>query len=157
MIKRIFFLLLCISICQLAGVIGSFFTVESIPIWYVALNKPALNPPAWIFAPVWISLYTLMGISLYLVWSRKSDTAKISGALIVFFVQLILNATWSIIFFSIHHLLISVIVILLMWLFILITILKFSKVSKVASVLLIPYIVWVSFAAYLNVSILLLN
>ncbi|MBZ0202114.1 MAG: tryptophan-rich sensory protein [Ignavibacteria bacterium] len=155
--KNFLKLIICILICQLAGIIGSFFTIESISMWYAALEKPALNPPGWIFAPVWITLYTLMGISLFLVWNKKSASKKANGAIAVFFVQLILNALWSIIFFGLHQVLISVIVILLLWIFILISIIRFSKVSKMASILLVPYIIWVSFAAYLNISILMLN
>ena len=149
-------LIISIIICQVPGIIGSQFTVKSIPTWYAALNKPAFNPPNWLFGPVWITLYILMGISLYLVWS-KSNIADINNLLIIFFIQLFLNALWSVIFFGFKSLGFAFVEIMILWLFILITIILFYSVSKTASVLLIPYLLWVLFASLLNYYIWKLN
>ncbi len=144
-----------IAISELAGVIGLAFTASTIPAWYATLAKPALNPPAWIFGPVWAALYFLMGISLWLVW--KSGSSEKKKAVMLFFVQLILNAIWSPIFFGYHSIGNALAVIVLLWAAIVLTILIFRKISKPAASLLIPYILWVSFAAYLNFAIWTLN
>jgi tryptophan-rich sensory protein len=149
-------LVISIIICQLAGMIGSVFTMPAIPGWYVSLNKPSFGPPNWLFGPVWILLYTLMGISLYLVWSRKGS-AGAKTALILFAIQLGLNTLWSLIFFGLRLPSAAFLEILVLWLFILLTILKFFPISKVAAYLLIPYLLWVSFASLLNFYIFRLN
>jgi benzodiazapine receptor len=151
--KTILKLIICIAVCQLAGVIGSFFTMESGSIWYTALNKPALNPPNWIFAPVWITLYTLMGISLFLVINKGLSRPGVKSSILFFAIQLLLNGLWSIIFFGMHLILAALIIIIMLWIFILMCIIKFKRVSPVAAYLLVPYILWVSFAAYLNYSL----
>ncbi len=146
-----------IIICQLAGIIGSIFTVSSVSTWYLTLNKPFFNPPSWVFGPVWIMLYFLMGISLYIVWNKGIGSKESKIAISVFGVQLILNALWSIIFFGLRLPLFAFIEIIFMWLAIIATIVYFYRISKVASYLLIPYILWVSFAAILNFAIYYLN
>ena len=146
-----------IIICLFAGAIGTIFTVSSIPTWYAFINKPAFSPPNWIFGPVWTILYILMGISLALVWQKGLKTKKVRDALYLFGIQLALNAIWSPIFFGAKSLLVALIVIVLMWIFILKTILAFGKINRTASYLLYPYIVWVSFATILNFSVWLLN
>lgn len=150
-------LVMSIVICQLAGFIGSFFTVSSLSTWYVTLNKPFFNPPSWLFGPVWISLYFLMGISLYLIWNKGIESKPSKIALSVFALQLVLNSLWSILFFGLKSPLFAFIEIIILWIAILSTIIYFYKISKVASYLLIPYILWVSFAAVLNFSIYYLN
>ena len=154
-INNILKLIFSVILCQLAGLIGSVFTTSSIPTWYSALNKPQFNPPNWVFSPIWIVLYFLMGISLYLVWSKKSKYKK--TAVTFFGVQLGLNALWSIIFFGLQSPFYAFIEIILLWFFILMTIIYFYRISKPAAYLLIPYILWVSFAAVLNFSIFTLN
>jgi tryptophan-rich sensory protein len=149
-------LVISIIICQLAGMIGSVFTMPAIPGWYANLNKPSFSPPNWLFGPVWILLYTLMGISLYLVWNQKGSVGT-KTALIFFAVQLGLNTLWSLIFFGLRLPLAAFLEILVLWLFILLTILKFFPISKVAAYLLIPYLLWVSFASLLNFYIFRLN
>jgi tryptophan-rich sensory protein len=149
-------LVISIIICQLAGVLGSVFTMPAIPGWYANLNKPSFSPPNWLFGPVWILLYTLMGISLYLVWSRKGS-AGAKTALILFAIQLGLNTLWSLIFFGLRLPSAAFLEILVLWLFILLTILKFFPISKVAAYLLILYLLWVSFASLLNFYIFRLN
>jgi translocator protein len=156
MVKINYFKLISsIVICQFAGILGSFFTVSSISTWYVTLNKPFFNPPNWIFGPVWITLYLLMGISLYLIWHNNTNDSK--PAWVVFFIQLGLNALWSLLFFGLKSPLLAFIEITFLWLFIVLTILFFYPHSKTASYLLIPYLLWVSFASVLNFSIFYLN
>lgn len=148
-------LIFSIIACQMAGFIGSLFTAPAIPGWYVALQKPFFSPPNWLFAPVWIILYLLMSISLYLVWNSESKNKK--SAIFVFSIQLILNSTWSIVFFGLKSPLAAFLVIIVLWLLILKTIIEFGKISKISQYLLIPYIAWVSFASILNLAIVILN
>lgn len=150
-----FKLIISLIIPQLAGVLGSYFTIGSVKDWYPVLVKPALNPPAWVFGPVWTTLYLLMGISLWLVW--KSNAIEKKRAIVLFFVQLILNAIWSPIFFGAHAIGNALAIIVLLWAAIVLTILVFTKISKSTAWLLVPYILWVSFAAYLNYAIWVLN
>jgi len=145
-----------ILLCQLAGFLGSLFTTPAIPTWYQTLKKPFFTPPNWIFSPVWIGLFILMGISLFLVW-RRSDHPPFKPALIFFFVQLILNILWSVAFFALRSPFLGLIDIVLLWIAILLTILNFFKVSKWAGALLLPYLIWVSFAAVLNYFLWALN
>ncbi|MFA6158195.1 MAG: TspO/MBR family protein [Candidatus Paceibacterota bacterium] len=146
-----------IAVSELAGVIGSFFTFSAIPTWYSTLTKPTLNPPAWIFGPVWTTLYALMGIAAFLVWKKGLDRKDVRRALSVFGVQLTLNSVWSIVFFGLHSPGWALVNIALMWLAILWTMILFYKISRPATWLLMPYILWVSFAAYLNYSVWALN
>ena len=145
-----------IILCQLAGLLGSFFTTPAIPTWYQTLNKPIFTPPNWIFAPAWISLFILMGISLFMVW-RRQDHPQGKIAFIFFFVQLILNIFWSGAFFGLRSLILGLMDIILLWIAILLMILNFLKISKAAGLLLLPYLFWVSFAALLNFSLWVLN
>lgn len=149
-------LIVSIIICQAAGLIGTVFTTSSIPDWYAGLKKPSFNPPNWLFGPVWILLYLLMGISLYLVWKQRDGT-ETKTALIFFAIQLILNSLWSIIFFGRQQPLLAFFEILILLLFIALTIVKFFPISKVSAYLLLPYLLWVSFASLLNFYIVRLN
>ncbi|MFH1439952.1 MAG: TspO/MBR family protein [Candidatus Woesearchaeota archaeon] len=151
--KKIWKLVISLLLPFLASAIGGLFTASSVSTWYVELSKPSFNPPSWIFGPVWTILYLLMGISLYLVWIKKYD----KPAFIVFGVQLVLNALWSILFFGIKSPFFAFIEIILLWLAILITILYFYKINKISAYLLIPYMLWVTFAAVLNFAIFILN
>lgn len=155
--KNIGLLIACIIACQLAGAIGSLFTFSAIPAWYATLNKPFFSPPNWLVGPAWLTLYTLMGIALYLVWAKRKENAKANAAIAVFGVQLALNALWSILFFGLRSPLLGLVEIIALWLAILFTILKFHAVSKKAARLLVPYILWVSFASALNFAIVVLN
>ena len=146
-----------IVICQFAGIIGSLFTYRSISTWYTALEKPFFSPPNWVFAPVWIALYTLMGIAAYLVWKKGMKKKNVRTSLYLFGAQLVLNALWSILFFGMRSLLYSFLEIVALWLLILATTLQFYKISRKAAMLMVPYVLWVSFAALLNLSILMLN
>jgi tryptophan-rich sensory protein len=146
-----------IVVCQLAGVAGSIFTFSSIPTWYATLNKPAFSPPNWLFGPAWITLYTLMGISLYLVWSKGLNNKKVKDALKFFSIQLVLNSFWTIIFFGLRNPFAAFVEIIFLWASIAFTIFSFYKISRTAAYLLVPYIIWVSFAAALNYYVWILN
>ncbi len=173
-------LLASIVVCLFAGYIGSIFTAPAIGGWYKTLVKPVFNPPNWIFAPVWTILFILMGISLYLVWNKnfeiknefknknlkacnflsekfwKGDWQK-ANIIIIFAVQLFLNILWSVIFFGRHLPGVAFFELIALWFSILYTIINFYRVSKTAAYLLLPYILWVSFAGFLNLFIWILN
>jgi len=155
--KKAIRVLIFILICEGAGIIGSVFTMPSIPGWYAGLSKPPFNPPNWIFGPVWTILYAMMGLSAYLIYQSGIGKKQVKRALAVFAVQLLLNTLWSIVFFGVHMIFAAVIVILLLWGMILVTIIVFHRISKAAAYLLIPYILWVSFATVLNISLYILN
>ena len=139
-----------------AGAIGSLFTFQSIPTWYATLHKTVITPPNWVFGPVWTTLYILMAVAAFLVWrENKKDLTK--EGLILFGEQLVLNAAWSIVFFGEHEVLFAFVVIVVLWLSILATIFWFFRVSKTAGWLMIPYILWVSFASMLNFAVYLAN
>lgn len=141
----------CILITEGAGVLGSVATYSSVKSWYLTdLIKPSFNPPSWLFAPVWTTLFFLMGTALYLVWTKKNN-------LFWFWIQLLLNILWSFLFFGLHSPLFAFFEIILLWFAILITIIKFWSFNKNAGFLLLPYLAWVSFASFLNFSIARLN
>ncbi len=146
-----------IVVSELAGVIGSIFTFSAIPNWYAYLIKPSINPPSWLFGPVWTTLYALMGIAAFLVWSKGWNRKDVKKALSVFTLQLVLNAMWSVIFFGLQSPAWAFLNIVLMWLAIIWTMVLFYKISKPAMWLLVPYILWVSFASYLNYCLWMLN
>jgi tryptophan-rich sensory protein len=148
-------LFLSLLITLAVGGVAGFATASAIGTWYATLNKPFFNPPNWLFAPVWTLLYILMGIALYLVWRLPAQLRK--NAMILFFAQLALNFAWSFIFFTFHQIGIAFVEIVLLWLVILMTINQFAKLQKTAALLLVPYILWVSFAAVLNGSLWFLN
>lgn len=124
--------------------------------WFKTLTKPFFNPPSYLFGPVWTVLYILMGISLYLIWNSPKTPLR-QKALIVFAVQLFFNFWWSILFFSFHTLLIALIEILLLWILIVYMIAVFKKIKPIAGYLQIPYLLWVTFATILNISLWYLN
>ena len=140
-------LIYSLAICQFAGIVGSFFNN---PLWYATLTKPGFTPPDWVFAPVWIVLFIMMGVSLYFIWDYRP-------ALTAFTIQLLLNISWSVIFFGLRQPLYALVEIILLWISILVTVLRSYKVSKQAGYLLVPYLLWVSFAAVLNLAIVLVN
>jgi len=178
--KNITKLIISILICEFAGAVGSVFTAPAIRSWYYFLNKPSFSPPNWLFAPVWTFLFLLMGISLYLVWSKNFNTnvsadeaqkkawnpisAKLwsgtwreENAALIFIFQLLLNILWSVIFFGLKSPGLAFVEILMLWFAILYTIVNFYRISKTSAFLFIPYIVWVSFAAILNFFVWKLN
>lgn len=155
-------LIAAILICQLAGIVGSMFTFSTITTWYVTLNKSQLSPPNWIFGPVWTILYTLMGVSLYLIYkkyerARANAKGQIKNAINIFAVQLMLNMLWSVLFFGLRSPILGFVCIIVLLISIIWTIKKFYPVSKEGALILLPYLIWVTFATYLNYSIVLLN
>lgn len=140
-----------------AGTIGSAFTFTGIDSWYSVLNKPGFNPPNWIFGPVWTTLYILMGISLYLIWSKGLKDKYIKKSFKIFIIQLIFNSLWSVVFFGMQSPGLALFIIIVLWSLILTLIIRFYRINKLAAFLLIPYILWVSFASVLNYSIWTLN
>ena len=151
-----------IAVSELAGFVGATVTTSSLPVWYAGLAKPPLNPPPWIFAPVWTTLYLLMGIAAFLVWrkgraGRGTTNHETRRALSLFMLQLFLNSLWSIIFFGLHSPGWAFLEILLLAAAIIWTMVAFSKISRTATYLLVPYIAWVTFAAYLNLAIWIRN
>ncbi|WP_076790833.1 TspO/MBR family protein [Chlorobium sp. KB01] len=151
-------LALSIAFCFLFAFAGGTFTPEPGSEWYYQLlNKPWWNPPDWLFPPAWTLFFLLMGIALYLVVTEWDKNKLVKGALAVFGVQLLLNLAWSALFFGLHSPLFALVDIVLLWLAIVLTIVKFRAISPLAGNLLIPYLLWVSFASYLNFTIWQLN
>jgi benzodiazapine receptor len=156
-LNNFFKLITAIVVCELAGLIGSIFTSPAIPTWYAGLIKPALNPPAWVFAPAWTTLYALMGIAAFLVWKKTAENKKVNPALGWFAAQLALNVLWSAIFFGLKSPGAALVEIVLLWLAIVAAIFAFAKISKTAAWLLLPYLLWVSYAGLLNYAVWQLN
>ena len=150
-------LVISLVACQCAGLVGSIFTSPAIPIWYATQEKPPFSPPNWLFAPAWGTLYLLMGVAAFLVWRQGFSKEGVKSALAIFLVQLVINALWSAVFFGLKSPIAGVVAIVVLWVAILFTILKFFRLSVAAGSLLIPYILWVSFATALNIAIWMLN
>ena len=144
--------------CLVIGYFSGMVTRSAIVTWYPTLVKPSFNPPNWIFAPVWSMLYIMMGVAAGLVWNRIDfEKELVKKALVLFAIQLALNALWSYLFFGLKNPMLAGIEIVLLWLMIFETYSKFVKINKIAGYLFIPYLLWVSFAMVLNGSIWWLN
>ena len=140
------------------GAISGLFTASNVKTWFVTVAKPSFNPPGWLFAPVWTTLYIMMGIAFFLVWKNETIQKSIKQkAIILFAIQMVLNFLWSFIFFQQHEIGWALVDIVLLWIFILLTISSFAPISRTAAWLLVPYISWVSFATILNFAIWQLN
>lgn len=150
-------LISAILICEAAGILGSLFTASAIPTWYATLNKPSFNPPNWVFAPVWTTLFAMMGVAAFLVWKKGLSQPGVKLALGLFLLQLLFNFLWSVMFFGLHSPLAGLIDIAALWITLAITIWLFFKLSTVAGMLLLPYLAWVSFASVLNFALWRLN
>lgn len=169
--KQILKLIVSILVCQMAGAVGWLFTSDSVVTWHPMLNKPSFNPPAWIFGPVWTTLYLMMGIALFLIWNSDKKHGFLTGlisrffhkdsgketAIKLFMVQLVLNALWSVIFFGMQQPGFAFLEILFLFTFIALTFLSFWKQNKAAGLLMLPYLYWVGFATVLNFAIWQLN
>jgi translocator protein len=142
-------LLLCFAAASFGGL---FLPGE----WYASLKKPSWNPPGWLFGPVWTALYTMMAVAAWLVWQRGGFATQ-RGPLTLFLVQLALNAAWTPLFFGLHRPGAAFAEIVLLWLAIVATIIAFRRASRPATLLLVPYLAWVSFAAALNLALWRLN
>jgi len=150
-------LIIAVLIPLIAGFIGGFFTFASVNDWYATINKPSFNPPSWVFGPAWTILYILMGVSLYLVWIKGIESRRAKIAVILFAFQLFLNVLWSLLFFGLRSPYYAYLEINFLWVSILITMIAFYHVSKKAAYLMVPYILWVSFATILNFFVFMLN
>lgn len=136
--------------CLAVGAIGGWATASSVSTWFPTLAKPSFNPPSWVFGPVWTTLYIMMGTAAYLAW-------RAGASLTLFWVQLGLNLGWSLLFFGLRRPDLAFFEILLLWGFILATLVGFWRVNRTAGYLLVPYLAWVSFASVLNFAIWRLN
>lgn len=141
--------------CQLAGAIGIPFNQQSLDSWYDGLDKPSFNPPSWVFGPVWTVLYLLIAVAAWLIW-RSGDPRRV-GALALFGVQLALNAAWSPIFFGARRPGWALAELVVLWVAVAATTVRFAPIDRRAAALMAPYLGWVSFAAVLNASIVALN
>ena len=139
------------------GAVSGYFTASSVKTWFVSLNKPSFNPPGALFAPVWTTLYIMMGIAFYLIWVKAAKGTQRSRAMLMYFVQLLLNFCWSFLFFYQQRPDLALIEIGVLWASIVATLLLFYRISKPAGWLLVPYLLWVSFATVLNFAIWQLN
>ena len=146
-----------VSICLMTGFVGSALTMDSVKTWYAELSKPSFNPPDWAFGVVWPILYLMMGVAAFLIWRKGIESRQVRVALGLFVLQLFLNGIWTPIFFGLHMMGLALAEIILLWLAILATIVSFWRISKSAAYLLIPYILWVSFAIALNAALWHLN
>lgn len=149
--------IISIGITLAIGGVASFFTISQISSWYIYLHKPSFNPPNWLFGPVWTALYIAIGIAAALVWQRRQQAAHFTTACRIYVLQLVLNFSWSIVFFGMHQIGAALAVIMALLVCIIINIVAFGKISKAAAWLLVPYLAWVSFATLLNFSIYVLN
>jgi tryptophan-rich sensory protein len=149
-------LIVSIAVPLIVGFTASLFTITGVKSWYQSIRKPTWNPPDWVFAPVWTTLYVLMGIALFLIWRSQGKKQK-RTAIILFIVQLIANFFWSFIFFDRHQIALALGEIIVLWLLVLLTIFYFARINKVAAWLLVPYVSWVTFAVILNFTIWQLN
>jgi len=156
-LKRVQKIVISIIVCLSLGFLSGFLSGSAITDWYTQLIKPPFQPPNWVFGPAWTILYILMGIAFGIIWSSDRDNQFKKVAMNLFVVQFILNLIWSPVFFLSKQITLALIVILILWLLIIFTIRAFSKIDRNASYLLIPYLLWVSFATLLNGSIVYLN
>ncbi|MDN3588167.1 TspO/MBR family protein [Pedobacter aquatilis] len=139
------------------GALGGLATAKSVQTWYPTLNKPSFNPPNWLFAPVWTSLYIIIGIAAYLVWVKRDKIEHFPRTVALYLIQLILNLSWSFIFFYLHEIGFALAEIIMLLIAIMANAITFYKIDKVAGLLFIPYILWVSFATFLTYNIFILN
>ena len=150
-------LLVSLLACQSAGVLGLLFTHPALRSWYPWLKRPSFQPPNWLFAPVWTALYAMMGSAVFLVWRKVPNDRRASRAVDFFGVQLTFNSLWSVVFFGLRSPLAGLAEISVLWVALIATVIKFFRISKPAGFLLIPYLLWTSFATVLNFSIWRLN
>jgi benzodiazapine receptor len=139
------------------GGVATVFTRPEIANWYITLNKPAYTPPNWLFPVAWTTLYILIATAAYLVWKRRDNTPLYKTTAFIYFVQLLLNFSWSIVFFGMHAILGGLVIIILLLVFIILNMAWFGRFTKVAAWLLVPYLLWVCYATLLNISIYILN
>lgn len=149
-------LIVFLSFCLCVSAVGGWITQKSVNDWYQALVKPPLTPPDWLFAPTWISLYVMIAFAGWRVWTLSRGFVR-RNSMAIFAVQLLLNLVWSFIFFGSRSPGFAALEIVALWIVILATLLIFWRIDRIAGWLMVPYLLWVSFATYLNISIFLLN
>lgn len=154
--KKILKFIISIAIPLAIGYLGSIFTTSSVNSWYTTINKPSFNPPNYLFAPIWTALFVLIGISFYFVWMKKFEGEK-EKVITIYFVQLLLNFLWSLFFFGVQSPALAFLDIIALWFMIVVNIIIFYRISKISGWMLVPYLLWVSFASALNLSIVILN
>ena len=137
-----------------ASAIGSLATIGFKEPWYSMLIKPSFNPPAWIFGPVWTTLYLMMTIAIWVFWHSKN---KNMNTIYIYFIHLIFNTTWSVVFFVFHNMVLAFLVLIILIALIINLILRFKRVKMLSAYLMIPYLLWCSFALILNTSLIVLN
>ena len=152
--NKIVTFILFLSITFSASLIGGLATINFKEPWYSLLNKPVFNPPDWIFAPVWTTLYLMMTVAIWIFWHTKN---KNINTVYIYFIHLVFNTTWSVVFFVFHHMLLALIVLIALIGLIIILIFRFKRVNLVSSFLMLPYVMWCSFALILNFNLILLN
>ena len=146
-----------VLVCEGVGLLAAWITQTSVTTWYPALTKPGFTPPNWLFGPVWTVLYAMMGVAAALVWQRRTEDTLSQSALVLFGVQLLLNGGWSFAFFGARSPGLGLIVIVALWGALAWTTERFFRVRAAAGWLLVPYLLWVTYAGALNLSIWLLN
>lgn len=144
-------------VCLALGFLSGLSTFESIEGWYATLEKPSFNPPNWIFGPAWTLLYLLTGVAAGLIWNCGIDKPGVKTALVIFAAQFVLNMLWTPVFFGKHQIFAALVIIILLWIGILVCLIQFFQIRRIAGILLIPYLLWVSFATVLNAAIWQLN
>ena len=146
--------ILFLSITFSASFIGGLATIIFKEPWYSLLNKPTFNPPDWIFGPVWTTLYILMTVSIWVYWNTKN---KDINTVYIYFIHLFFNTTWSVVFFVFHNMVLALMVLILLIGLIINLILRFKRVNLISSYLMIPYLLWCSFALFLNINLIMIN
>lgn len=146
-----------IVVCNAVGLLASLVTLPAIPEWYAGLQKPFFTPPNWLFGPVWTFLYTLMGISAAGIWEIGFSKPAVKHALAIFTAQLMMNGMWSFLFFGFQSIGLALIEIVALWLTILLTIIRFKELKAWTAWLLVPYLIWVTYATALNIALYILN
>ena len=152
--NKIVTFILFLSITFSASLIGGLATINFKEPWYSLLNKPVFNPPDWIFAPVWTTLYLMMTVAVWIFWHTKN---KNINTIYIYFIHLIFNTTWSVVFFVIHNMVLALIVLIILIALIINLILRFKRVNMFSVYLMIPYLLWCCFALILNTSLVILN
>ena len=137
-----------------ASVIGGYVTVSFKEPWYSLINKPSFNPPSWIFAPVWTTLYLMMTVAIWFFWHSKNQDMN---TIYIYFIHIVLNTTWSIMFFGLHKIFYALLVLVVLIFLIIILILRFKRVNMLSYYLMIPYLLWCCYALFLNINLLILN
>ena len=152
--NKIVTFILFLSITFSASLIGGLATINFKEPWYSLLNKPMFNPPDWIFAPVWTTLYLMMTVAVWIFWHTKN---KNINTIYIYFIHLIFNTTWSVVFFVFHNMVLALIVLIILIALIINLILRFKRVNMFSVYLMIPYLLWCCFALILNTSLVILN